>query len=206
MLRCTDSSLPTFFALLAATTLCTSALGQMKYTEPEKIAAHINWIAREAATGKTIDRSSMTIHVRDIKVERKSAENESPMFFKRIDLNKDFYFDMTELPTTDLAHLDGFGLVIQHRNLRSFCWEWFYVDREKHATKLQETGELAFDVKKVGSRWEVTRTDFLTDVTFRVKLYGPNKHNSDPKWRITILKGSYVNWPSLVGDTVIPNN
>jgi len=81
----------------------------------------------------------------------------------------------------------------------------FTIDREEHATKLQETGELNFDAKKVDSRWEISRTDFLTDVTFRVKLYETDGHKSYPKWRITILKGSYVSWPSLVGDTVIPN-
>src|SRR5947207_2600943 len=140
--------------------------GQTKYTEPEKIAGQINWIAREAATRKIIDRGTMTIHVRDIRVKRKSSEDEKPFFSKRIDLNRDFYFEMAEFPETDLADLEGFGLVIEHRNLRTFCWEWFNVDRGKHAIKLQETGELSFDAKKVGSRWEISRTDFLTDVTF----------------------------------------
>lgn len=203
MLRRTNpKSLLPFVAVLALTTLCGSAPGQRKYAEPEKIAGQISWVAREAATGKTIDAGTMTIHVQDIKVERKSSDVEDPFFSKRIDLNRDFYFEMAEFPKTDLANLEGFGLVIEHRNLRTFCWEWFNVDRGKHATKLQETGELAFAAKKVGSRWEMARMDFLTDVTFRVELY----ETDDPKWRITILKGSYVNWPSLVGDTVTPNN
>jgi len=202
MLRRTDAeSLLPFVALLAIITLCGSVPAQRKYTEPEKIAGQIKWIAREAATGKTIDTGTMTIHVRDIKVERKSSEDEDPFFSKRIDLNRDFYFEMAEFPKTDLADLEGFGLVIEHRNLRTFCWEWFNVDRGKHAIKLQETGELSFDTKKVGARWEMTRTEFLTDVTFRIELY----ETDDPKWRVTILKGSYVNWPSLVGDTVTPN-
>jgi len=206
MLRSPDSKLvPTLVVLLSMATLCPSVQGQRKYAEPEKVTGQINWIIREAATGKTIDRGAMTIHVRDIKVERKSSEDEDPFFSKRIDLNRDFYFEMAEFPETDLSDFEGFGLVIEHRNLRSFCWEWFNIDREKHATKLQETGELNFDAKKVDSRWEISRTDFLTDVTFRVKLYETDGHKSYPKWRITILKGSYVSWPSLVGDTVIPN-
>jgi len=85
--------------------------GQRKYTEPEKIAGQIKWIAREAATGRTIDTGTMTIHVRDIKVERKSSEDEAPFFCKRIDLNRDFYFEMAEFPTTDLADLEGFVLL-----------------------------------------------------------------------------------------------
>jgi hypothetical protein len=194
-----------FVALVAITTLCGSVPGQRKYTEPEKIAGQINWIAREAATGKTIDVGRMTIHVREIKVKRESSEDEEPFFSKRIDLNRDFYFEIAEFPETDLADLEGFGLVIEHRNLSTFCWEWFNVDRGKHATKLQETGELSFDAKKIGSRWEMTRMDFLTDVTFRVNLDERDGPKDDPKWRITILKGSYVNWPSLVGDTVTPN-
>jgi hypothetical protein len=205
MLRRTDSESLLPFVLLAIITLCGSVPGQRKYTEPEKIAGQIKWIAREAATGRTIDTGTMTIHVRDIKVERKSSEDEAPFFSKRIDLNRDFYFEMAEFPTTDLADLEGFGLVIEHRNLRTFCWEWFNVDRGKHAIKLQEAGELSFDTKKVGSRWEMTRTEFLTDVTFRIELYETDPNTHDPKWRVTILKGSYVNWPSLVGDTVTPN-
>lgn len=203
--RIDSKSLLPFVALFAITTLCGSVPGQRKYTEPEKIAGQINWIAREAATGKSTDVGRMPIYVRDIKVKRVSSKDEDPFFSKRIDFNRDFYFEIAELPKTDLADLEGFGLVIEHRNLRTFCWEWFNVDREKHATKLQETGELAFDAKKVGSRWEITRMDFLTDVTFRVKLYERSGHKYNPKWRITILKGSYVNWPSLVGDTVTPN-
>ena len=107
MLRRTDSesSLP-FVALLAIMTIFGSVPGQRKYTEPEKIAGQMKWIAREAATGKTIDTGTMTIHVRDIKVERKSAEDEDPFFSKRIDLNRDFYFEMAEFPKTDLGDLE----------------------------------------------------------------------------------------------------
>ena len=124
MLRSPDSKLvPTLVVLLWMATLCPSVQGQRKYAEPEKVTGQINWIIREAATGKTIDRGAMTIHVRDIKVERKSSEDEDPFFSKRIDLNRDFYFEMAEFPETDLSDFEGFGLVIEHRNLRSFCWE-----------------------------------------------------------------------------------
>jgi hypothetical protein len=67
---------------------------------------------------------------------------------------------------------------------------------------LQEKGELAFDIKKVDSNWEITRTEFLTDVTFRVNVVMSNGPQDNPKWRVTILKGSYMDWPSLIGDTV----
>jgi hypothetical protein len=139
-------------------------------------------------------------------VKRKSADDEEPFFSKRIDLNRDFYIQMAEFPKADRNGLKGFGLTIDHQKLETFCWEWFVVDREKRATKLQEDGELAFDAKKVGTNWEVTRTEFLTDVTFRVQLSEMNRPGYDLKWRVTILKGSHVSWPSLVGDTVIINN
>jgi len=60
-------------------------------------------------------------------------------------------------------------------------------------------------MKKINSRWEMARTEFLSDVIFRVNHIGQGDTPENyPKWRVTILKGSYVNWPSLVGDTVVP--
>ena len=166
----------------------------------------MNWIVREAATGNILDNGTMTVRVRDIKVKRVVSDDDRLYFPKKIDLNRDFYFQIAEYPEADPADTTGFGLVIEHRNLHTFNWEWFNVDRDRHATKLQETGEIAFDTQKVGAQWEITRTEFLTDVEFRVKLYDSNSTQSILKWRVTILKGSYMNWPSLVGDTVTLNN
>jgi len=185
---------------------CGCALRQNKYADPEKIAGQINWIARGAAVGKTLDSGTMTVRVRDIKVTREVSEDNKPFFPKRVDLNKDFYFQMAEFPEANHTDKTGFGLVIEHRRLNTFCWEWFNIDGGKHAIKLQETGEIAFDTKKIGAYWEITRTEFLTDVEFRVKLYDPKWTQGDPKWRVTILKGSYMNWPSLVDDIVSLKN
>jgi hypothetical protein len=194
-----SKSFLTFVALLAIPLCCGWARGQKQYAQPAKIGGQIRWIVREAATGKIIDNGTMTIHVQDVSVKRRrtSSKDERPFFRKRFALNKDFYLGMSGFPETNLADLVGFGLVVEHRNLKTFCWEWFNVDREKHAIKIQETGELAFDAKKIGSGWQITRTDFLTDVTFRVMLLKTNKHETDSKWRVTVMKGSYVNWPSL---------
>jgi hypothetical protein len=181
-------------------------LRQTKYADPEKIAGQINWIARGAASGKTLDSGTMTVRVRDIKVTREVSYDNKPFFPKRVDLNKDFYFQMAEYPEANHTDITGFGLVILHRRLNTFCWEWFDINGNKHAIKLQETGEIAFDTQKIGAQWEISRTEFLTDVEFRVKLYDPEWTQGAPKWRVTILKGSYMNWPSLVGDTVCLNN
>ncbi len=79
----------------------------------------------------------------------------------------------------------------------TFSWEWFIVDSESHATKLQEIGELAITVSRVGPGWEVTRTEFLSDVSFRVIPF-PKGDPKNPTWRVKIFKGSIITWPSIV--------
>jgi hypothetical protein len=182
------------------------ALRRTKYADPEKIAGQINWIARGAASGENLDSGTMTVRVRDIKVTREVSADNKPFFPKRVDLNKNFYFQMAEYPEANPTAITGFGLVILHRRLHTFCWEWFNIDGDKHAIKLQETGEIAFDTQKIGAYWEIIRTEFLTDVEFRVTLYDPEWTRGDPKWRVMILKGSYINWPSLVDDIIRLNN
>jgi hypothetical protein len=39
-----------------------------------------------------------------------------------------------------------------------------------------------------------------------LRIRDQNWNQRDLKWRVTILKGSYMNWPSLVGATVALNN
>jgi hypothetical protein len=118
----------------------------------------------------------------------------------------DFYIGMSEFPDPERSGKTSFGLNIGRRLHDASSWEAFNVDGEHHATKLQESGELAIDIKKITSHWEITRTEFLSDVTLRAFSRGPIASVDKPKWRVTFLKGSYVNWPSLIGRTVVPNN
>jgi hypothetical protein len=193
--------------LIAALSGC--GLQRVKYSEPEKIAGQINWVVREGDTGNYIDSGTMTVLVRDVKVQKVIGIDidKTPFFEKRVDLNKDFYFVLPEFsfdaPPDDK---EGFALSIIDRDLDTFCWELFDVDGNRHAIKRQETGELAFDTKKIGAKWEISRTEFLTDVEFRLRIHDSNGKPESLKWRVTIQKGSYMNWPSLVSDTISLNN
>jgi hypothetical protein len=123
---------------------------------------------------------------------------------KKVRLNNDFSLVMLAFPQAERPVAEGFVMTADHRFLPTSCFEFFKFDGENHATKSEGTGELAFDYSKVNSAWEMSRTEFLSDVTFRINLIGSENPQDFPKWRVTILKGSFVNWPSLVGDTVVP--
>jgi hypothetical protein len=185
------------------------------YADPEKLVGKLSWVIREAATGRTIDNGTSDIYLRDITVKGVydrgvslfSPRIEPEHFAKEVKLNKDFYLSKIEFPRAERIFGEGFGLGVRNRKFPTYSHEWFKFDGENHATKSEESGDVAFDMSKINSRWELTRTEFLSDVTFRVNLIGEKKAKAPenyPKWRVTILKGSYVNWPSLVGDTVVP--
>ena len=65
---------------------------------------------------------------------------------------------------------------------------------EPGATKLQESGELSFDTKKTQNGAEIHRMEFLTDVSIRISRV-TDESPLKPRWRVNILKGSFVNWP-----------
>lgn len=56
--------------------------------------------------------------------------------------------------------------------------------------KLQETGSLGIDILM----GEIVRTEFLTDASFRI-VEMSMAGNHDAKWRVNVLKGSWMRWP-----------
>jgi hypothetical protein len=181
-----------------------------KYLEPEKIVGKLGWVIREAATGKILDEGAKDLRVKDILV-KKSIVKKLPYedrlhFHQSIRLNKGFYLARLVYPQADRSIFKGFGLRMEHRTRPTVCYESFNIDGEHHATKSEGAGEMAFAIGQINSNWEITRTEFLSDVAFRMNLLeDPEVQENYPKWRVTILKGSYVNWPSVIGDTVVPN-
>ena len=73
---------------------------------------------------------------------------------------------------------------------------------DHRAAKIQESGELGIDVLPVGSEWEITRTEFLTDISFRVARLSIDPPEL-PSWRVFVLKGSTIAWPSLINGEVV---
>ncbi len=89
----------------------------------------------------------------------------------------------------------GFGMAAEHETTPVFSWEWFTVDGREHATKLREGGELRIEVARGQAGWEVAYTEFLTDVSLRMR--DPKAvQDSVPWWRVRIARGSHVTWPS----------
>jgi hypothetical protein len=182
-----------------------------KYLESEKIVGKLSWVIREDATGKTLDEGAKELRLKDIIVKR-SIVKDSPYenrlhFHQSIRLNKGFYLARLAFPEADRSVFKVFGLSIEHRTRITSCFESFKIDSEHHATRSEGAGEIGFDIGQVNSNWEVTRTEFLSDFSFHVNLLeDPEAPENYPKWQVTILKGSHVNWPSVTGDTVVPTN
>lgn len=165
----------------------------------------IDWDIIECSTGKSIGHGSKTLVLNDIVIVE---HLESSTFYdKRIDLEQGFYVAMSEFPENVESDVGGFGMVAEREGHDTFCWEWFEVDSRTHATKLQESGALEITTRQVGSRWEIGSTKFLTNVSFRLHPDGVESVLSNkPKWRVNILKGSEIMWPSLVGGKVMAND
>jgi hypothetical protein len=111
----------------------------------------------------------------------------------------------TEFPAPSSADKKGFGFTVKCADLPCRSWKWFSVQDGKKGYKSQEGGALGIDVEQVGSNWEITRTQFTTDVSLRVYQVGLDPVGSAPRWRINISKGSTIKWPSMVNGQSVPN-
>ena len=159
----------------------------MTKDEPATIGA-VKWVIVETATGKTISKGEKSLRVSDVTISTKSD-----LYEKQIALPEKFYFSLCDNATRDKEPSDGFGLAGGRYGEEDFSWDWFQVDRTGHATKLQESGELSFDTKKTQNGAEIHRMEFLTDVSIRISRV-TGESPLKPRWRVNILKGSFVNW------------
>jgi hypothetical protein len=117
---------------------------------------------------------------------------------KRIKLTDEFDIGMGEMPTVTLGETGGFSMTAKRTDIQSFSFEWFNIRDGNRAVKRQEGGELGIDLKAVNGEGEVTRTDFLTDISLRILRMGVDQPGSRPYWRIKIFKGSRITWPSTL--------
>lgn len=184
-------------------------------TDPATQVGWLKWEASECSSGTILASGQGPLLLRDLQVTERplvslpnlpipSTMKDTRLVQKRIKLNDEFDFGMAEYPTTVPGKKVGFGMTAAHKGAPSFSWEWFTVKDINHALKLQEKGELGIDLKEVNGAWEVTRTEFLTDVSLRIMRMGVDPPGSPPYWRIKIFAESYILWPSLVdGEAVL---
>ena len=78
-----------------------------------------------------------------------------------------------------------------------------FLELRAYVTKLQESGKLRIQSKQVGQGWDLVYTEFLSNVSFRVGRHGDNPMK--PKWRVLVLKGSAIHWPSVLDGKLLPN-
>jgi hypothetical protein len=179
----------------------------------DKPIGTIAWTIQEVATGKVLDQGHMTVLLKDVSIKDMAAARLQAGWptvairselQKQLRLNDKFTLQMAEFPSRNKSDKTGFGLVAEGNDAPTFSWEWFLIKTDHRAQKGQENGELGIALTQIGSEWEVTRTEFLTDVRFRVARKGIDKPGSFT-WTVTILKGSTITWPSLVNGRVVAN-
>jgi TonB family protein len=197
------SASPTPFGAVA--TPSASPLNIVATTDGEKEIGTLKWEIREEATGQILARGDGPVRLKDVGLRdsgQLTARRQTP---KTIQLTKEFAIEMAEFPVANVTDKTGFGIAARKTDIQSFSWEWFNIQDSRHAAKLQESGELGIELKQVDSYWEITRTDFTTDVSLRIIRLGTDPPGSPPYWRINISKGSSITWPSVVGGRVVPN-
>ncbi|MCH7903172.1 MAG: hypothetical protein IH944_01240 [Armatimonadetes bacterium] len=192
--------------------------------ETERKIGHLAWVATDK-THEVIDEGEKDVVLADVEITvcgnfldvlkvpclPKLARGHRVQHSKMIELSDQFSFGTSGGASEVRAESSGFGFTARrliHEDTGS--WEWFNIDGSEHATKHQETGEVAMKIEKVGKVWEVVRTEFLTDVSIRIARMGVEAFKLSNKgfgiefdWRVRILKGSVVLWPSLIdGETV----
>jgi hypothetical protein len=164
---------------------------------------NVSWDITDAS-GKGIGKGSKQLHVGDVKIETLNKLDGGTGYQKDIPLSQGFLLELSEQGQEDSGQGSGFGLAGKRADGGTLSWEWFVVDKPGHAKKLQEGGELNFKQAKTQNGTEIIQTDFPTDISLRVAKF-PGGSILKPEWRIKILKGSSIRWPSLVKGKVVEN-
>ncbi len=158
----------------------------------EQLIGRLKWSAIEVAT------SSQTFGEVEVHLESVSTSRNWMLirrwYQKSIRLDDDFSISYCEHPG---KWTSGFGLTAGRTNEQLFCWEWFIVTGPDSAVKLQEAGEIHFVKAKTACGHEITYMKFKTDVSMRLMVPG-RVQKYEPRWRVTLLKGSEIYWPSLI--------
>jgi len=145
----------------------------------------------------------MTEIVQQLETETDPSLNEvvEVMYKKTFLLPNDTSISLGEDPKEEPR---GFGLCADRTDIDTFSWEWFNVKSTGQAEKLHETGTISFETAKTPCGVEITHMIFETDVSLRIKRSDAGV-GAKPEWRINVLQGSEIYWPSLVDGTVTPN-
>jgi len=158
----------------------------------------------------TPDTEQIKRIVEEVEKLDEAKEVVSTLYEKSIQLSPTYVLSFADNPAQH--PIMGFGLSgdigrlpkgVEACRLTS-SWEWFNVVSAGKAAKLQESGELSFEQAETACGEEIVRMVFETDVSIRIKKQRSAK-TDEPAWRIRVLRGSEICWPSLVGGEIVSN-
>jgi hypothetical protein len=162
---------------------------------------HVAWVIYDGPSMKEIGRGEKDVLLKDVSIESVGQG----MMKKQISLSDHFRLVCAEIPKSNANDLVGFGLSPDRDDKGTFSWEWFNVDRTGHGRKIQEEGEINFQQRKTANGWEIILMEFPTDISCRMIEFNAGANPLKPQWRLNILKGSTITWPSLVNGQVVAN-
>ena len=172
--------------------------------EPDRQATDpigtIKWRINDVELGSIVAEGTKQVLLGEVTITTIEGPSTN-LASKSIPLTDDFSLSLST-SRSGKAKVVGFALKGERTDLQTFSWDWFNVDGPKHATKIQEPGEMRFAITRSASLWEIAETEFLTDVSVRISRI--NLQNPEPitSWRIEVEQGSHILWPCVVGDTV----
>lgn len=187
-------------AMLLSTAICLAPVGAQDkvYTaaeNPNKVIGHLTWSIADQ-TKSEVAKGDKPILLKDISIR----VDKDGFQTKEIALGDHFKIEFPIVPFPDKASAKGFAINGRRDDLETSGWEWFQV-RFGEARKLQEGGTLGIKLAQIGPKVEIIETSFDTDVVLRLE----SDEDKRRKWRLKILKGSEITWPSLVDGKVRPN-
>ena len=96
----------------------------------------------------------------------------------------------------------GFAVNAIRRGCHDFCWEWFCVQPNGEAVKLQEQGKVRPKTVRTFENEDIVEIEFLTDISIRTSSFehlAQNPANTQrPERRIVVLQGSSVVFPLVI--------
>ncbi len=162
----------------------------------DDLLGRIAWTAVECRSGRVLGSGERLVTSQDFRVERlPSKKDRNPQMSKSIALDEKFILGYS----ASLAHpgekIRGFGLTGGHSGERTFSWDWFCVTESGEAAKIQEGGQLGFEIIEREEWLDVCRIEFQSAVSIRILPFGLAMLTLKPRWRINIEQGSWITWP-----------
>jgi hypothetical protein len=161
---------------------------------PDQVG-YLMWELRDNSSKKVLDEGKSIVLKNDVYTDTGTLEIGATYYEQSIALNPNFAIGIRLVPQIYRSDIVGFGMVLKRRDIETFSWDWFDIQDTKIANKLQEGGQLEYEIGVVKSKWDITYLNFLSDVILRCYIPAEAEIGNPPNWTVTIFKGSYIKWP-----------